>query len=122
MSLTRRSFVGALGLAALRPPTDLLALEPLPTFPPAPEDEYDLLAKLHYNENPYGPPESVRLAMNKAYKYANRYGYPDGGIVVDDVGTYTADQFARGLMRGDRRLTLEELRRRMAPRVARLGA
>jgi len=91
MSLTRRSFVGALGLAALRPPTELLALEPLPTFPSAPEDDYDLLAKLHYNENPYGPPESVRVAMNKAYKYANRYGYPDGGIVETIASHHNVD-------------------------------
>src|SRR5215217_7398917 len=79
--LTRRGFVGTLGLIALRSPSELLARETLPSFPPAPEDDYDLLAKLHYNENPYGPPESVRLAMTKAHKYANRYGYPDGGIV-----------------------------------------
>jgi histidinol-phosphate aminotransferase len=51
------------------------------------EDEYDLLAKLHYNENPYGPPESVMKAMTKAYKYANRYGYPDGGI-VDEIAKH----------------------------------
>jgi histidinol-phosphate aminotransferase len=43
-------------------------------------DEYDALAKLSFNENPYGPPESVMLAMTRAFKYANRYGYPDGHI------------------------------------------
>jgi histidinol-phosphate aminotransferase len=42
--------------------------------------EYDKMAKLANNENPYGPPESVLKAMNDAWKYANRYGYPDGGI------------------------------------------
>ena len=41
---------------------------------------YDALAKLSSNENPYGPSESVLEAMNGAWKYANRYGYPDGGI------------------------------------------
>jgi histidinol-phosphate aminotransferase len=45
------------------------------------EDPYDLLAKLQYNENPYGPPDSVLKAMTTAFKYANRYGYPDGDIV-----------------------------------------
>ncbi len=44
-------------------------------------DEYDALVKLHFNENPYGPSESVLAAMNKAFKYSMRYGYPDGGIV-----------------------------------------
>ena len=44
-------------------------------------DDYDSLAKLSFNENPYGPPESVIKAMTHAFKYANRYGYPDGGIV-----------------------------------------
>jgi histidinol-phosphate aminotransferase len=44
-------------------------------------DEYDSLAKLSFNENPWGPPDSVLKAMTKAFKYANRYGYPDGGIV-----------------------------------------
>ena len=43
--------------------------------------DYDKLTKLANNENPYGPPESVMKAMNDAWKYANRYGYPDGGIV-----------------------------------------
>ena len=44
-------------------------------------DEYDALAKLHFNENPYGPSESVLEAMTKAFKYSMRYGYPDGGVV-----------------------------------------
>src|SRR5688572_4109266 len=43
--------------------------------------DYDKFAKLSNNENPYGPSESVMKAMNDAWKYANRYGYPDGGIV-----------------------------------------
>lgn len=42
--------------------------------------EYDGYAKLSNNENPYGPPESVLKAMTDAFKYANRYGSPDGGI------------------------------------------
>jgi histidinol-phosphate aminotransferase len=35
------------------------------------------MAKLANNENPYGPSESVMKAMTQAFKYANRYGYPD---------------------------------------------
>ena len=46
-------------------------------------DEYDSYAKLAANENPYGPPESVMQAMTQAFKYANRYGYPDGNIVSE---------------------------------------
>lgn len=46
-----------------------------------PLDEYDSFAKLAYNENPYGPTGPVLKAMTDAFKYANRYGYPDGGIL-----------------------------------------
>jgi len=46
-----------------------------------PADQYDAIAKLAFNENPFGPPPSVLEAMTQAFKYANRYGYPDGGIV-----------------------------------------
>src|SRR5262245_57527095 len=45
------------------------------------KQDYDKLAKLANNENPYGPSEAVMKAMNDAWKYANRYGYPDGGII-----------------------------------------
>jgi histidinol-phosphate aminotransferase len=45
-------------------------------------DEYDGMAKLASNENPYGPPDSVLKAMTNAFKYANRYSYPDGEIVA----------------------------------------
>src|SRR5262249_19140408 len=84
--VSRRSFVGgaaaaiAGGYLGLRSPTALWAAPRLVSSR-AGEDPYDLLAKLHYNENPYGPPESVLSAMNYAFKYANRYGYPDGDIV-----------------------------------------
>ncbi len=43
--------------------------------------EYDKMAKLASNENPYGPSEAVMKAMNDAWKYSNRYAYPDAGIV-----------------------------------------
>jgi histidinol-phosphate aminotransferase len=48
-----------------------------------PEDEYDALAKLANNENPYGPPESVMKAITRAMKYSNRYGYPDSGLTEE---------------------------------------
>jgi histidinol-phosphate aminotransferase len=47
----------------------------------ATQDEYDRMVKIASNENPYGPSEAVSRAMTDAWKYANRYFYPDGGIV-----------------------------------------
>jgi histidinol-phosphate aminotransferase len=49
--------------------------------PAAPAMPYDAMAKLANNENPYGPSQATLKAMQDAFKYANRYGYPDGGIV-----------------------------------------
>jgi histidinol-phosphate aminotransferase len=43
--------------------------------------DYDRMVKLASNENNWGPPKSVMDAMNGAWQYANRYGYPDGNIV-----------------------------------------
>ena len=43
-------------------------------------EEYESMAKLANNENCWGPSEPVVKAMTDAFKYANRYGYPDGGI------------------------------------------
>lgn len=89
--ISRRGFVGgmasAVGALTTRP-FDLFAESPEAEArrlraPRAAEDAYDLLAKLSFNENPYGPPESVLKAMTTAFKYANRYGYPDGGITEE---------------------------------------
>ena len=90
--VSRRGFVGgvatALGAIGLAPRSELWARSsglagtiPFPVT--GPEEEYDGFAKLANNENPYGPPESVMKAMTRAMKYANRYGYPDGGIVEE---------------------------------------
>jgi len=46
-------------------------------------DEYDAAAKLAFNENPYGPSETVMQAMTTAFKYDNRYSYPDGNLVQE---------------------------------------
>ena len=87
-AVSRRGFVGgvatALGALTLEPDRFLLA-QAIGSQQPriAGESDYDAFAKLAANENPYGPPESVMKAMMNAMKYANRYGYPDGGIVEE---------------------------------------
>src|SRR6266851_3295438 len=94
MGVSRRDFVGgiaaALGYLGLSPDSKLWAqvraagqsgATPGARTRLTTPDEYDTLAKLANNENPYGPPESVMKAMTQTFKYANRYGYPDGGIV-----------------------------------------
>ena len=84
--VTRRRFVGgvssALGLLTLKPRI-LWPQQGQNPRPRATAAEYDAMAKLANNENPYGPPESVLKAMTDAFKYANRYGYPDGGITEE---------------------------------------
>src|SRR5262245_58050506 len=106
MAISRRRFVGgitaALGYLGLRPEPNLWAQTPAASGKgqgqsPARAtrsgrdaltvEEYDSFAKLANNENPYGPPESVMKAMTQAFKYSNRYGYPDGGI-VQEIATH----------------------------------
>lgn len=85
MSLSRRRFVSelavALGYAGFRP-GDVFAQGRAGQIPGARREPIDLdkVVKLNNNENPYGPPESVMRAMNSAWKWANRYGTPDGGL------------------------------------------
>ena len=43
--------------------------------------DYDKMIKLASNENNYGPPKAAMDSMQGAWKYANRYGYPDGDVV-----------------------------------------
>jgi histidinol-phosphate aminotransferase len=89
-AVSRRSFMGGmaavLGYLGLGPEAQLQAREQAGAARAAGAgmsglDAYDSMAKLASNENPWGPPESVMKAMTGAFKYANRYGYPDGGIV-----------------------------------------
>src|SRR6185295_1734557 len=89
MSITRRRFFGgvAAALGSVRFAPRLGAFAQAGTRPalqpPPPPAEYDAYVKLAANENNYGPPEGVLKAMNNAWKYSNRYGYPDGGIVQE---------------------------------------
>ena len=88
-SATRRTFIGsfatALGFAHLVSPQDLFAQARQAQQSEAgeehPGEDYDIMAKLANNENAWGPSEPVVKAMTEAFKYSNRYGYPDGGIV-----------------------------------------
>ena len=89
-AVSRRGFVGgvttALGYLTLKPASSLWAQATAPATVAGAQqgvDEYDAFAKLANNENPYGPPDTVLKAMTKAFKYGNRYGYPDGGIAEE---------------------------------------
>jgi histidinol-phosphate aminotransferase len=85
-NISRRRFVGGLAAAAgylsLRSEPAAWA-QTSPVVISEPGDSYDSLVKLCYNENPYGPPDSVMNAMTRALKYANRYGYPDANIAEE---------------------------------------
>ena len=80
---SRRRFVGgvaaAVGAMGLRPDAELFAQGQTQQFTGG-DAEYDAYVKLASNENNWGPPDSVMKAMNNAWKYANRYGYPDGNV------------------------------------------
>ena len=86
-SLPRRRFLtglaAAAGVAGIRSPRTLFAQATSGARQQRTPDEYDTLAKLANNENNYGPSDAVLEAMTKAFKYANRYGYPDGNLVAE---------------------------------------
>lgn len=64
-------------LFALRPPLNAQSgPQPRTTLRP----DYDNLAKLASNENPFAPSESVVKAIHEAQRYTNRYRYPDPGL------------------------------------------
>jgi histidinol-phosphate aminotransferase len=90
MSVSRRGFIGGLGAALgyLGTGASVDALgqnRPATGTAPAraPMTDYDMMAHLSSNENCWGPPDNVMKAMNNAWKYSNRYGYPDGNIVAE---------------------------------------
>lgn len=87
--VSRRGFVGgvagAVGLLTLKSPMDALAATAEAEARwqrrvRTSEDPYDLLAKVNFNENPYGPSEPVLKAMTHAFKFANRYNAPDNDL------------------------------------------
>src|SRR3954465_9465918 len=90
MTVSRRSFMGGfaatLGYIGVAP-DDLFAQNRAQgqggaaARAPRMADDYDTIAHLSSNENCWGPPDSVMKAMNNAWKYSNRYGYPDGNLV-----------------------------------------
>ena len=90
-AVSRRNFMGgmaaAVGYLSTRPSAELwaqggpAAVAAQRARGPMSPEQYDRMAKIANNENNWGPPESVMKAMNNAWKYANRYGYPDGDIV-----------------------------------------
>jgi histidinol-phosphate/aromatic aminotransferase/cobyric acid decarboxylase-like protein len=87
-TLSRRSFLGGITAAVgcLASEAPLIARAQGVVRQPRPRmglEEYDAAAKLAYNENPYGPPDAVMKAMTTAFKYDNRYGYPDGNLLQE---------------------------------------
>ncbi|MGH9176428.1 MAG: aminotransferase class I/II-fold pyridoxal phosphate-dependent enzyme, partial [Vicinamibacterales bacterium] len=91
-AVSRRTFVGGLaavlGYVSSGTGLDVFAQgraagQGRPAGAPRPQQtpaQYDALAKLANNENNWGIPDSVMKAMEGAWKYAGRYGYPDPGI------------------------------------------
>jgi histidinol-phosphate aminotransferase len=92
-AVSRRNFMGgmaaAVGYLSTRPNAELwaqggpAAVAAQRARGPMSPEQYDRMAKLSSNENNWGPPESVMKAMNGAWKYVGRYGYPDGNIVQE---------------------------------------
>ena len=79
--LSRRKFFGGVaatvGALSLRTESEVFAQALAGTQRFGGNDaDYDRMVKLASNENNWGPPEQVMKAMNGAWKYANRYGYP----------------------------------------------
>ncbi len=90
-NVSRRRFVGGLaatlGYIGSRPSAEVwaqggpAAIAAQRARGPMSEADYDRMIKIGNNENNWGPPQSVMSAMNHAWKYVGRYGYPDGNIV-----------------------------------------
>lgn len=55
-------------------------------------DEYDALAHLSSNENPFGPSAKTLDAMTYAFKYSMRYGYPDNNVQERVAASHGVDR------------------------------
>lgn len=107
--VSRRNFVGgaaaALGTLAIAPEIvaarDAAAAKGIRRVPGGPPmlrarldevDDYDALAHLSSNENPFGPSEKAREAMQYAVKYSMRYGYPDNDVHEKIAASHGVDR------------------------------
>jgi len=96
-TVSRRGFVGGAAAAlgtmalpqvarALPAPAVEKGIRRIPGWTPywAPTqsqvDEYDRLAHLSSNENPFGPSKKTLDAITYSFKYSMRYGYPDNNV------------------------------------------
>src|SRR5439155_12940040 len=66
------------------------------------------------------PLDWTRGRSQLAWAPAGRNARGRGGVVIDDVGLYRAEQFAQLFARGDPRVAAAAVRARMAARVGRL--
>ncbi len=66
------------------------------------------------------PQDWSHALTDLAWAPAGRDARGRGGVVVDGVGVFGADQFIRALAKGDRRLRTEAIQAQMADRVSRL--
>lgn len=95
ITVSRRRFVGGLAAAIGALGTTVQgsstaqapSVRPTRARPRLTIQEYDAAAKLAYNENPFGPPESVVKAMTYAHRFGSRYNYPDANI-VDEIAAH----------------------------------
>jgi histidinol-phosphate aminotransferase len=82
--VSRRKFFGTaaatVGVLGLTKSPELFAQATTQRFG-GNDADYDRMVKLASNENNYGPPKAVMDSMQGAWKYANRYGYPDGDVI-----------------------------------------
>ena len=86
--VSRRHFIGGLAatigvIGATEGAALAQSARPARSRPRLTLAEYESVAKLAYNENPHGPSDAVMKAMNAAWKFGNRYNYPDGNLAEE---------------------------------------